>query len=71
MPQDPKDVIGDFIVETIEMLKKEGYDQMYFIDGSRVLGEDFEETTVDGSHPTDLGFYNMAKILYPVLAKEK
>ncbi|MEA4863738.1 MAG: SGNH/GDSL hydrolase family protein [Victivallaceae bacterium] len=36
---------------------------IYFIDGSDLLGDDFWECTVDGLHPTDLGFYRMAENL--------
>lgn len=67
--QDPNqpDVIKDYTLETIEQLKKQGYENLHFIDGKMLCGEDFEETTVDTSHPTDLGFYFMAKSLYPIL----
>lgn len=62
--------INEFILDTIEQMKNEGYRNIYFIEGERLLGEDFEETTVDGTHPTDLGFYKMAKGLYPILKNE-
>jgi hypothetical protein len=69
--QDPKDELGDFIPETINQMKKEGHSQIYFIDSSKLLGEDFEEKTVDGLHPTDLGFYYIAKNLYGILRQYK
>jgi lysophospholipase L1-like esterase len=34
-----------------------------------LLGADFNECTVDGVHPTDLGFIRMAEQLNPVLKK--
>ena len=47
---------------TFDRAKEEGDENVYFING----GEFFPETergncTVDGCHPTDLGFYFMAK----------
>lgn len=40
-----------------------------FIDGVSLLsGPDRRECTVDGTHPTDLGFYRMACAIRPVLA---
>ncbi len=40
-----------------------GDKNIYFIDGGELLGEDFWECTVDGIHPTDLGFYRIAENL--------
>ncbi len=46
----------------------EGDKNVYFVDGFSLLGTvEAIEGTVDRTHPTDLGFYNMAKTLYPVL----
>ena len=33
---------------------------IYYYDGSKLLGSDFEEKTVDGVHPNDYGFYSIA-----------
>lgn len=44
----------------IDNLKKQGDRHLYFLDGSGLLGSDFNECMVDGVHPTDLGFYNIA-----------
>ena len=41
--------------------------QIYFLDGNTLYGKDWEECTVDGIHPTDLGFYKMSKTLLPIL----
>ena len=51
--------------------KNEGDNNVYFIDGARSLGTDAEaqEATVDGTHPTDLGFMSMANSLYPLLRR--
>ncbi len=41
--------------------------RIFFQDGGELLGEDFEECTVDGVHPTDLGFMRIANGLTPVV----
>ncbi|WP_240041305.1 SGNH/GDSL hydrolase family protein [Paenibacillus ginsengarvi] len=49
-------------------LREQGDLNIYFFDASKSLGgEDFFECTVDGSHPTDLGFLRMADAIEPVL----
>ena len=41
---------------------------MYFIDGMECLGkENLHAMTIDGIHPTDIGFMNIAKYIYPTL----
>lgn len=40
---------------------------IFSYDGSKLFSEMWQESTVDGAHPTDLGFLTMAKALYPVL----
>ena len=44
-----------------------GDKNIYFMDGSTILGEDFYECTVDGGHPTDLGSNRIAEALLPVI----
>ena len=47
-----------------------GDTNVYFVDGFSVLGDEMAtEATIDGTHPTDLGFWNIAKKLYPILDK--
>jgi lysophospholipase L1-like esterase len=53
--------------DTVAALRAQGDPHIHFHDGSTLLGEDWEECTVDGVHPTDLGFWRMAKELDPVL----
>ena len=57
---------------TYEQLKKSGVQDLYYIAGDDLLGDD-GEGTVDGSHPTDLGFTRQAeafaKTLGPLLQK--
>lgn len=54
-------------MDTIQGLQEAGDSNLHFVDGYSLLGEDASECTVDGVHPTDLGFYKMAKSLEPVL----
>jgi len=49
--------------------RRRGDRRVSFFDGRRMLGRDFEECTVDGVHPTDLGFYRMAKGLGPTIGR--
>lgn len=45
-----------------------GDKNVYFVDGASIFRDDeFDCCTVDGCHPTDLGFSNFAKALYPTL----
>ena len=46
-------------------MRDAGDKNIYFLDGATLLGEDFDECTVDGVHPTDLGFARMAKNILP------
>ncbi|MDD4817764.1 MAG: SGNH/GDSL hydrolase family protein [Victivallaceae bacterium] len=52
----------------VERRRAAGDGYISFIDGGELLGEDFWECTVDGIHPTDLGFRRMADRLVPRLA---
>lgn len=57
-----------FEQQLVNELREQGDLNIYFFDGSNSLGEeDFFECTVDGSHPTDLGFIRMADAIEPVL----
>jgi len=49
-------------------LRKAGVKNLYYIPGDHLLGDD-GEGTVDGVHPTDLGFLRMAETIGPVLRK--
>jgi lysophospholipase L1-like esterase len=53
--------------DTVAELNSQGDRNLYFHDGSNLLGNDYTECTVDGIHPTDLGFMAMAVTLIPVL----
>lgn len=57
------------IKSLIRRRKEQGDENIYFFDHSQTFGEDdFFECTVDGSHPTDLGFHRMANALEAVIS---
>ena len=45
--------------KVFEQLKADGYQNIYYLQGDHLLGND-NEGTVDSSHPTDLGFLRQA-----------
>ena len=49
-----------------DRLKKAGDKNLYYIEGEHLFGDD-GEASVDGSHPTDLGFTRQAEIFAKVL----
>lgn len=55
----------DTAAEIMKRLTKQ-YKDVYFLEIRGVLGED---STVDGSHPTDLGFYRFVDAYQPKIAK--
>jgi hypothetical protein len=59
----------DFQKNLVEERRMNGDENIYFLDGSTVLGEDYFECTVDGVHPTDLGSLRIADALIPEIEK--
>lgn len=53
----------------VEKLAQQGDDRLYFVDGSKLLGSHYGESTVDGIHPTDYGFVQMADAILPELRR--
>lgn len=51
-----------------ERLVADGFDQLGYLKGETLLGEDRDDTT-DGSHPSDLGFYRHANAMEGALRK--
>ena len=51
-----------------ERLTEKGVTGLFYLPGETLLGSD-GEATVDGTHPTDLGFQRMADAFEPVLRK--
>jgi hypothetical protein len=47
-------------------MKTSGVKNLYYLEGKHLLGDD-NEGTVDGSHPTDLGFARQAEVFYEAL----
>ena len=57
------------IKRTYDNAVARGDENVYFIPGTALMKFAREHGTVDGCHPTDLGFYSMVKTLIPVLKK--
>lgn len=58
----------EVIKATYEKAKNNGDNNVYFIDGATIYNGDLlDSMSVDGCHPTDLGFYKFHEILLPVL----
>jgi signal peptidase I len=59
---------GEFTL--VEKRRNNGDENIYFYDGRKIFGnKDILESCVDGTHPTDLGFYRMANSLQPIITK--
>ncbi|GIP33339.1 SGNH/GDSL hydrolase family protein [Paenibacillus sp. J2TS4] len=56
-------------INLVRKLNQAGDDRVFFFDGNRLLGDRFDECTVDGVHPNDLGFTRIAESLIPVLSQ--
>jgi len=66
-PRQKRAVNLRFQHDLVKKLRATGDKHIHFYPGTDLLGvRDWEECTVDGSHPTDLGFYRMADALEPV-----
>lgn len=60
----------DVVMKTYLKSIDEGDKLTDFIDGETLFGrEDYDACTVDSCHPNDLGFYRMAKVIYPHVKK--
>ena len=56
------------IKNTVDKAIKNGDDNVYFIDGSKIFPPEIEgDCTIDCCHPNDLGFKLMADAFYPTL----
>ena len=53
----------DFQRNLVDERRIAGDRNIYFLDGSTILGDDYYECTVDGVHPTDLGSARIADAL--------
>lgn len=60
----------DVILDTFRFARAQGDKNVYFIDGESFFAGEWEDScTVDGTHPTDLGFSKMAEIIGQVLSR--
>ena len=50
-------------------MKAEGDENVYFVDGTTLLGDNPEDGFTDLLHPNDLGYYLVAKSLQPLLTE--
>jgi hypothetical protein len=57
----------DFQRDLVQARRSAGDKHIHFLDGSSVLGTDYDECTVDGVHPNDLGSMRIARALHEVL----
>jgi hypothetical protein len=58
----------EFQKSVVEKLSEAGDANLHFLDGGTLLSPKWShEATVDGTHPTDLGFMMMADALAPTL----
>ena len=59
--------LRDFQKNLVNERNSTGDENIYFLDGSMVLGDDYFECTVDGVHPSDLGSQRIADALLPAV----
>lgn len=61
--------LAAFQQELVETRRAAGDSNIYFLDGGTLFREHADECTVDGVHPTSLGFIKMADGLEPVIKR--
>lgn len=59
--------LRNFQSDLVNGRRSAGDKHLFFLDGSTILGEKYDECTVDGVHPNDLGSMKIADALLPVL----
>lgn len=52
--------------DVFKTLQAAGHTKLWLVPGETLLGDD-GDATVDGTHPTDVGFMRMAESLEPTL----
>lgn len=55
------------IEKNFKRAKAEGDTNVFYISGKKIMGDAGDDAFVDGTHPTDLGFYKMAKAIYRII----
>jgi len=58
---------AQFQADLVETRRAAGDTKIHFLYGGTLLGDHADECTVDGVHPTDLGFMKMAEGIEPVI----
>ncbi len=59
----------EIVHNTYKAARDSGDENVYFISGRELMELAGDLGTVDNCHPTDLGFYSMAKAIEPILRK--
>lgn len=59
---------NDNLKTEYERLLAAGYKNLFYLPADHLIGDDYEGT-VDGTHPTDVGFERMVKIIQPEIEK--
>jgi len=59
----------DFQKNEVGKRRRSGDKNIYFVNGENLLTGDWDEMTVDGGHPTDYGFFTLAKNILPHIKK--
>ncbi len=54
--------------EIVSTLTERGMGELYLVEGQHLLGDD-HEASIDGIHPSDLGYMRMANCIEPVLQR--
>lgn len=60
--------LAQFQLNLVERRRENGDENICFLEGAELLGPNAHEGTVDGVHPTDLGFMMMAERIEPAVA---
>ncbi len=63
----PRKEARDYQAAVVAEHRQAGDANIHFMDGAELLTSTPDECTVDGVHPTDLGFSQMANALFPVI----
>ena len=64
--QDRNDTSRAAFKAAYETMLDDGVENLFYVDGNSLLAADRDDTT-DGSHPSDLGFFNQANAIEPAL----
>ena len=64
-----EDARASIIKKTYENAKASGDDNVYYLNGRQLMVIAENEGTVDNCHPTDLGFFSMAKAVGDIIEK--